>query len=247
MLDAIGVDDEGSSTSRSASRSSRCSSGLPPREKKILLLRFFKNMTQSQIAEEIGVSQMHVSRLLNRTLEQLRASLERGLTPDGQLVAASSGERRRCCRGGTCRPARRPRPRRTTATAAGVSPPRKLQASPSQISWVSSTGPRAQDARRDQRPRRTSSRTGAVRRRRRWPWSTPIATRSASRLASSSTAKTSSRQPLDGDQGRGHGQRGGRLAAGRRLVGSQRISVDRHRPRRQSARAVTQRTVRTSP
>ncbi len=49
---------------------------LPPREKKILLLRFFRNMTQSQIAEEIGVSQMHVSRLLNRTLVQLRTSLE---------------------------------------------------------------------------------------------------------------------------------------------------------------------------
>lgn len=49
---------------------------LEPREKRILLLRFFKNMTQSQIAEEIGVSQMHVSRLLNRTLERLRTSLE---------------------------------------------------------------------------------------------------------------------------------------------------------------------------
>ena len=48
---------------------------LPPREKRILLLRFFRGMTQSQIAEEIGVSQMHVSRLLNRTLEQLRTSL----------------------------------------------------------------------------------------------------------------------------------------------------------------------------
>ena len=33
-------------------------------------------MTQSQIADEIGVSQMHVSRLLSRTLEQLRTSLE---------------------------------------------------------------------------------------------------------------------------------------------------------------------------
>ena len=51
---------------------------LPAREKKILLLRFFKNMTQSQIAQEIGVSQMHVSRLLNRTLVQLRTSLEQG-------------------------------------------------------------------------------------------------------------------------------------------------------------------------
>jgi RNA polymerase sigma-B factor len=49
---------------------------LEAREKKILLLRFFKNMTQSQIADEIGVSQMHVSRLLTRTLAQLRASLE---------------------------------------------------------------------------------------------------------------------------------------------------------------------------
>ncbi|CAM5596685.1 SigB/SigF/SigG family RNA polymerase sigma factor [Streptomyces californicus] len=45
---------------------------LPPREKRILLLRFFGNMTQSQIAQEVGISQMHVaSRLLARTLAQL--------------------------------------------------------------------------------------------------------------------------------------------------------------------------------
>jgi RNA polymerase sigma-B factor len=50
--------------------------GLEEREKRILLLRFFKNMTQAQIAEEIGVSQMHVSRLLTKTLDQLRTSLE---------------------------------------------------------------------------------------------------------------------------------------------------------------------------
>jgi len=49
---------------------------LPAREKQILMLRFFRGMTQSQIAAEIGVSQMHVSRLLNRTLEQLRESLQ---------------------------------------------------------------------------------------------------------------------------------------------------------------------------
>jgi RNA polymerase sigma-B factor len=48
---------------------------LPAREKKILLLRFFGNMTQSQIAAEIGISQMHVSRLLARTLAQLRDDL----------------------------------------------------------------------------------------------------------------------------------------------------------------------------
>ncbi|SNS84820.1 RNA polymerase, sigma 28 subunit, SigD/FliA/WhiG [Actinomadura meyerae] len=51
---------------------------LPAREKKILLLRFFGNMTQSQIAAELGISQMHVSRLLARTLAQLRE----GLTAD---------------------------------------------------------------------------------------------------------------------------------------------------------------------
>jgi RNA polymerase sigma-B factor len=48
---------------------------LPPREKRILLLRFFGNMTQSQIAADLGISQMHVSRLLARTLTQLRAGL----------------------------------------------------------------------------------------------------------------------------------------------------------------------------
>jgi RNA polymerase sigma-B factor len=48
---------------------------LPDREKHILMLRFFGNMTQSQIAERIGISQMHVSRLLARTLGQLREGL----------------------------------------------------------------------------------------------------------------------------------------------------------------------------
>jgi len=48
---------------------------LPAREKRILMLRFFGNMTQSQIATELGISQMHVSRLLARTLAQLRSGL----------------------------------------------------------------------------------------------------------------------------------------------------------------------------
>jgi RNA polymerase sigma-B factor len=48
---------------------------LPPRERQILLLRFFRQMTQSQIAEEVGISQMHVSRLLTRTLAELRENI----------------------------------------------------------------------------------------------------------------------------------------------------------------------------
>ena len=76
MLDALGMDDQGLEHVETRESIKPLLDRLEPREKKILLLRFFKNMTQSQIAEEIGVSQMHVSRLLNRTLEQLRSSLE---------------------------------------------------------------------------------------------------------------------------------------------------------------------------
>lgn len=50
---------------------------LPSREKHILLLRFFGNMTQAEIAEEFGISQMHVSRILRKVLDQLRGQLVR--------------------------------------------------------------------------------------------------------------------------------------------------------------------------
>jgi RNA polymerase sigma-B factor len=49
---------------------------LPERERQILYLRFFKGMTQSKIAEQVGISQMHVSRLLSRILEFLREGME---------------------------------------------------------------------------------------------------------------------------------------------------------------------------
>ena len=76
MLDAIGVMDENLEHVEIRESLKPLLDALEPREKKILLLRFFKNRTQTQIAEEIGVSQMHVSRLLTRTLDQLRTSLE---------------------------------------------------------------------------------------------------------------------------------------------------------------------------
>ena len=49
---------------------------LPERERTILYLRFFKGMTQSKIAEHVGISQMHVSRLLSRILEFLRKGMD---------------------------------------------------------------------------------------------------------------------------------------------------------------------------
>ncbi len=76
LLDALGSDDENIEHVEIRESIKPLLDALEAREKKILLLRFFKNMTQSQIAEEIGVSQMHVSRLLTRTLAQLRESLE---------------------------------------------------------------------------------------------------------------------------------------------------------------------------
>jgi RNA polymerase sigma-B factor len=49
---------------------------LPPSDRHMLHLRFFKGMTQSEIADELGISQMHVSRLLAKTLATLREGLE---------------------------------------------------------------------------------------------------------------------------------------------------------------------------
>jgi RNA polymerase sigma-B factor len=52
---------------------------LPPRERTILALRFFRQLTQTQIAEQVGISQMHVSRVLRQTLAFLR---ERMASPE---------------------------------------------------------------------------------------------------------------------------------------------------------------------
>ena len=49
---------------------------LPERERTVLLLRFFESLTQTQIAERVGISQMHVSRLLAKSLARLRDQLQ---------------------------------------------------------------------------------------------------------------------------------------------------------------------------
>jgi RNA polymerase sigma-B factor len=46
------------------------------RDRRVLYLRFFRGLTQSEIAEDVGVSQMHVSRILTQTLERLREAAE---------------------------------------------------------------------------------------------------------------------------------------------------------------------------
>ncbi|MGH2629840.1 MAG: SigB/SigF/SigG family RNA polymerase sigma factor [Actinomycetota bacterium] len=49
---------------------------LSPRDRRVLYLRFFRDLTQSEIAEDIGVSQMHVSRILTQTIERLRRAVD---------------------------------------------------------------------------------------------------------------------------------------------------------------------------
>jgi RNA polymerase sigma-B factor len=51
---------------------------LDERERKILQLRFFDGLTQSQIAQQVGISQMHVSRLIRRSLEKIRETIAEG-------------------------------------------------------------------------------------------------------------------------------------------------------------------------
>ena len=75
VLDTFGVDDDALEGVEYRESLRPLLARLPARERRILLLRFFRNMTQSQIAAEIGISQMHVSRLLAKTLAQLREGL----------------------------------------------------------------------------------------------------------------------------------------------------------------------------
>jgi RNA polymerase sigma-B factor len=75
VLDMLGVEDEALEGVENREALKPLLAGLPERERRILLLRFFAGMTQSQIAIEVGISQMHVSRLLARTLVKLREGL----------------------------------------------------------------------------------------------------------------------------------------------------------------------------
>jgi len=75
MAHGIGVDDEALANVEYRESLKPLLAKLDPRDRQILLLRFFHQMTQSQIATEIGMSQMHVSRLLSRALVRLREGL----------------------------------------------------------------------------------------------------------------------------------------------------------------------------
>ena len=73
---AVGLDDPGFEQAEARATLSSGLADLPARERVILHLRFEEGLTQSEIAARIGISQMHVSRLIRRALESLRESAE---------------------------------------------------------------------------------------------------------------------------------------------------------------------------
>ncbi|MFB4194545.1 RNA polymerase sigma factor SigF [Streptomyces carpaticus] len=75
LADRIGYEDNGLEGIEYVESLKPLIAELSPRDRKILSLRFVANMTQSEIGEELGISQMHVSRLLARTLRKLRNGL----------------------------------------------------------------------------------------------------------------------------------------------------------------------------
>jgi RNA polymerase sigma-B factor len=71
LADTIGADDDGYERAEARAMLGPALRHLPPRERQILEMRFVQDMTQSEIAAHVGVSQMQISRLLRQSLERL--------------------------------------------------------------------------------------------------------------------------------------------------------------------------------
>jgi RNA polymerase sigma-B factor len=74
-LDSLGTVEHGYEVSEDRAALAPGFKALDPRERMILQLRFFDGLTQSQIAQQVGISQMHVSRLIRRSLEKIRETI----------------------------------------------------------------------------------------------------------------------------------------------------------------------------
>ena len=74
-MEIVGEEDEGFDRVEDRASLEPAIGTLPHREREILRMRFEEGMTQSQIADRVGVSQMHVSRLIRKSIDQLREEL----------------------------------------------------------------------------------------------------------------------------------------------------------------------------
>ena len=77
-MEALGEEDQAFTRSEERATLEPALRGLPDRERQILKKRFEEGLTQTQIAEQIGISQMHVSRLIRKSLGRMRAELAGG-------------------------------------------------------------------------------------------------------------------------------------------------------------------------
>jgi RNA polymerase sigma-B factor len=75
-METLGEDDQAYEQSEQRIALASGIQHLPSRERAILHLRFFEGLTQSEIAERVGISQMHVSRLIRNSLDRMRRELE---------------------------------------------------------------------------------------------------------------------------------------------------------------------------
>ncbi len=83
LADKLGADEAGYTEVEDGSLVAAGLDALDERERRIVELRFFEEKTQSQIAAEVGISQMHVSRLLRSALATMRGRIEEVATSDG--------------------------------------------------------------------------------------------------------------------------------------------------------------------
>ena len=76
-MESLGHEDEEFSRSEDRASLAPAMAQLPPREQEILRMRFEEGLPQTQIAQRVGLSQMHVSRLIRKSLTVMREELLR--------------------------------------------------------------------------------------------------------------------------------------------------------------------------
>jgi RNA polymerase sigma-B factor len=87
VADGIGDEDPGFALAEAGATLEGLMRRLPPREREVLRLRFEDDLTQSEIGERVGISQMHVSRLIRQSLAELRHAAEDEREPGPGLPA----------------------------------------------------------------------------------------------------------------------------------------------------------------
>jgi RNA polymerase sigma-B factor len=73
LADALGTDERGFAAAEDRATIARLMRGITPRERQVLWLRFARELTQAEIGEQVGVSQMQVSRIIRQSVTRLRA------------------------------------------------------------------------------------------------------------------------------------------------------------------------------